>query len=444
MTTTTTPNNDEYDDGVNNNNNNTVRPYDERNMKEAFIEAKKATSNGCMPFGAVLANTETGTILARAANIMPALSKRGGSFMTCDPTGHAEMTLLRSSDLRALSKEDRLNATLYSSTEPCVMCAGAIYWAGIGRVVYGCPAQLLEEQVSGPGGFDIPLQKLYGLARPGSRHIDVTGPLLCDEAIQLHKDSGVWEQYSTTQAANQDIAVEASLKTTGLGSADAKDDNIVPVIDLSNPNMEDVQKQLWDAATNVGFFSVIGHGIDQRKIDTAFEESANFFQQPLEDKKLQSPVDMSINCGFEYFAQVRPSTGVADQKESLQVTAREGGMDGRWPNPNFQQAATTLLEDSHRLANRILDLLQPLAVPAQASSSSADDYDPHLISKSHTLWAPDGQCTLRFLHYPPMDSTTTAKLLQDGYWRAGPHTGECVHYRVVVVGRRYLHTVQDG
>jgi tRNA(Arg) A34 adenosine deaminase TadA len=401
----------------------TGNPHDERNIKESFLEARKATSNGCMPFGAILANTRKGTILARASNVMPAFGARGGSITTCDPTGHAEMTLLRSTDLMALSKEDRLNATLYSSTEPCVMCAGGIYWAGIGRVVYGCSAIQLEEQVSGPGGFDIPIQQLYGLARPGSRRIDIAGPVLSEEAIQIHKDSGVWNHFSTTQqAANQDIAVEASLKTSGLGSADAKDDNIVPVIDLSNPNIEDVQQQLWDAATNVGFFSVIGHGIDLRKIDAAFEESANFFQQPLEEKTTQSPLDMKNNCGFEYFSQVRPSTGVADQKESLQVTAREGGMDGRWPNPTFQNAATTLLEDSHQLANRILELLQPLAVPPNAES--ADTHDPHLISKSHTLWAPDGQCTLRFLHYPPMDNDTTTKLLADGYWRAGPHTGE--------------------
>lgn len=370
-----------------------------------------------MPFGAVLADGD-GHVVARASNVMPVAlgGKRGGAVTACDPTGHAEMTLLRHPALLKLSRDDRLNSTLYSSTEPCVMCAGGIYWAGVGRVVFGCTALDLEEKVSGPGGFDIPLQKLYGMARPGTRCIEVVGPMLDEEALTIHRESGVWKHHSTSEAASQDIAVEASLKASGLGSADARDDNVVPVIDLSDPDRDAVRQRMWEAATNVGFFSVVNHGIDQTKIDAAFEQSATFFNQPLDAKRDQAPLDMSINCGFEHFAQVRPSTGVADQKESLQVTAREGGMDGRWPNLDFKTAATTLLEDSHQLANTILDLLQPMAVPKAE--------EPHTLSKSHTLWAPDGQCTLRFLHYPPMDGETTKKLLADGYWRAGPHTGE--------------------
>lgn len=214
-------------------------------------------------------------------------------------------------------------------------------------------------------------------------------------------------------AADQDIAVEASLKTTGLGSALAKDDGVVPVIDLSKGTEKDIVDQLWKAATQVGFFSLTGHGIPQTLIDKAFEESQLFFEQPVEDKKKQSPLDMSINCGFEYYAQVRPSTGVADQKESLQVTAREGSMDGRWPSDHFESAAKELLNASHALANKILDMLQPLAVP---------HVEPKTLSTSHNLWSPGGQCTLRFLHYPPQDKETTQSLLKEGYWRAGPHT----------------------
>jgi isopenicillin N synthase-like dioxygenase len=214
-------------------------------------------------------------------------------------------------------------------------------------------------------------------------------------------------------AADQDIKLEESLKITGLGSALARDDGIVPVIDLSVGTEQEIVDQLWQAATQVGFFSLTGHGIPQTLIDKAFDESQRFFDQPLQDKTNQSPLDMSINCGFEYYAQVRPSTGVADQKESLQITARENAMDGRWPSDHMESAATQLLNASHALANKLLDMLQPLAVPHAA---------PQTLSKSHTLWNPDGQCTLRFLHYPPQDEETTAKLLQEGYWRAGPHT----------------------
>jgi isopenicillin N synthase-like dioxygenase len=104
---------------------------------------------------------------------------------------------------------------------------------------------------------------------------------------------------------------------------------------------------------------------------------------------------------------------VADQKESLQVTARAGVMEGRWPSPDFERKAQALLTAANTLAGQILDLLEPRAVPTNAAGT---------ISKSHTLWADDGQCTLRFLHYPPVAPETTKQLLADGYWRAGPHT----------------------
>lgn len=146
--------------------------------------------------------------------------------------------------------------------------------------------------------------------------------------------------------AEQDIAMEASLKTTGLGSADVKDDGVVPIIDLSLP---EASEQLWKAATEVGFFSVINHGIPQSLIDGAFASSAGFFAQPLADKMSQAPFDAACNAGFEHFAQIRPSTGVADQKESFQVTARKGVMDGCWPSDAFRGTAEELTEAAHKL-----------------------------------------------------------------------------------------------
>lgn len=226
-------------------------------------------------------------------------------------------------------------------------------------------------------------------------------------------------------AVGQDIAVEKSLRSHGLLDAGNYDDDVVvPVIDLSKGTQEEIVAQLWDAATKVGFFSVIGHGIPKELIDQAFQNSATFFQQPLETKREQSPLDMSINCGFEYYAQVRPSTGIADQKESLQVTARKGGMDNRWPilpsanGETFEETAQTFLKECNNLAGKLLDLLQPLACPQIVN-------DPKKLSGSHTLWSPEGQCTLRFIHYPPQTPEQTEALLKDGYWRAGPHTDWC-------------------
>ena len=150
-----------------------------------------------------------------------------------------------------------------------------------------------------------------------------------------------------SQAA-QDIAMEASLQTTGLGSAAVKNDGVVPIIDMSAPK-EVVAHKLWEAATKVGFFSVVNHGIPQSLIDDAFSSSAGFFGQPLSDKMSQAPGDMKNNAGFEHFAQIRPSTGVADQKESFQVTARKGVMDGRWPSSAFRGTAQELMEAAHKL-----------------------------------------------------------------------------------------------
>lgn len=230
-------------------------------------------------------------------------------------------------------------------------------------------------------------------------------------------------------AVNQDVAVEASLKARGLLDAaccdyDDKQLNKVPVIDLSKGTKEEIVAKLWDAATRVGFFTLVGHGIKQELIERAFQNSEVFFNLPLDEKKKQSPLDMSINCGFEHYAQVRPSTGVADQKESLQITAREGGMNGRWPKLNnadkenaFEDTAQDLLKEANKLAGELLDMLQPMACPQIDPTK-----EPNKLSSSHTLWSLEGQCTLRFLHYPPQTPETTEALLKEGYWRAGPHT----------------------
>jgi isopenicillin N synthase-like dioxygenase/tRNA(Arg) A34 adenosine deaminase TadA len=393
--------------------------YDEVGMKAAIDQAVAATEAGKMPFGAVLVDAD-GAIVCTAHNQIPAAQQRGGSGSSgSDVTRHAEMELVRKFTVTTPASE-RQKCTLYTSTEPCVMCAGAIYWSGVGRVVYGCSAAQLAV-LSGPGGFDVPVEQLYRMAAPKTRQIQVKGPFLADESLAAHKAAGVWKHAAkpapapapASKSAQDDIAVEASLKETGLGSAAVFDDGVVPVIDMSLSD-EEVTKQLWEAANTVGFFSVINHGIDQSLVDAAFGSAGLFFGQSIEDKKAQSPLDMSINSGFEYFSQVRPSTGVADQKESLQITARTGCMEGRWPNPDFETAAQTLMKEAHGLANRLLTLLEPMATP---------HLKPGTLADAHTLWSDQGQCTLRFLHYPPTTSAeSTAKLLEQGYWRAGPHT----------------------
>lgn len=160
------------------------RPYDETNLRASIVQSEKAAEEGCMPFGAVLADA-SGTIVVEAHNQCVAAAKRGGSTHS-DTTRHAEMELIRAIP----GTIDRGACTLYTSTEPCVMCAGAIYWSGVGRVVYGCSAKALEENLSGPGGFDIPIRELYGLS--GTRKIEIEGPVLERECLQAHDRAGVW------------------------------------------------------------------------------------------------------------------------------------------------------------------------------------------------------------------------------------------------------------
>jgi tRNA(Arg) A34 adenosine deaminase TadA len=359
-----------------------LKEHDKACMKAAIEQSRCAVANGCMPFGAVLADNETGKIILEAQNGSAVAGKRGGSG---DVTRHAEMELVRKASSE-LSREKRANCTVYTSTEPCVMCSGALYWGQFSRVVYGCSSLQLEEELAGPGGFDIDVRKLYGTyARPGARDIEVEGPLLADEAMKAHAESGIWEKCqdyldkhkSKSQADQEDIGIERSLLETGLGSTPAVDDGTVPVVDLSVGTDEEVAHKLWEAATSVGFFVVTGHGIPQTTIDDAFKASSHFFSQSVETKQQQSPFEARLNSGYEFMTQVRPSTGLADQKESLQITAREGSMEGRWPDDDFRAKSLTLMEAAHVLSNKILDLLEPRALPHISEKG--------ILSKSHTL-----------------------------------------------------------
>ena len=234
---------------------------------------------------------------------------------------------------------------------------------------------------------------------------------------------------TTQQQANQDIDTERGLLASGLGAAKATRNVQVPVIDLSKHSLDNdgnanLEEQLWQAATSVGFFTLVGHGISTELIEEAFATSAAFFGQDQHTKEQQSPFAPSLNSGYEYMTQLRPSTGTKDQKESLQVTAREGCMDGRWPShpPHFKSLLVDkFMVEAHQLAQRILTLLERRACPHVA---------PGTIAASHRLWSHDGQCTLRLLHYPPMSQEDLERLStpdDEGrvHWRAGPHTDWC-------------------
>ena len=154
---------------------------DEYFLRRSFEVARRSLSHGNHPFGAVLVD-ENGTVLIEAEN---------GYMPSHDGTAHAER-LLATQACTTLSADVLKGATLYSSAEPCAMCAGAIYWAGIGRLVYG----LSEHRLRAVTGnhpenptLDLPCREVF---KSGQRATEVKGPLLEDEAEALH--AGVWNK----------------------------------------------------------------------------------------------------------------------------------------------------------------------------------------------------------------------------------------------------------
>jgi len=104
-----------------------------------------------------------------------------------DPTRHAELNLVQLA-CESFSPDALSKATLYTSTEPCVMCCGAIHWAGIPSIVYGCSAKTLGGIVKSDD-FLFPCRETFRRTKQPS--VVVVGPLLEAEAIVVHR--GYWK-----------------------------------------------------------------------------------------------------------------------------------------------------------------------------------------------------------------------------------------------------------
>lgn len=98
----------------------------------------------------------------------------------------------------------------------------------------------------------------------------------------------------------------------------ARDIPVIDIRDIENRRGE-VTEDLWQAATELGFFQIVGHAIPTELIDAAFAQSEALFSQTPAAKAEMTMVP-GTNAGWEYKPQVRPSTGTADQKESYQIT----------------------------------------------------------------------------------------------------------------------------
>jgi isopenicillin N synthase-like dioxygenase len=171
----------------------------------------------------------------------------------------------------------------------------------------------------------------------------------------------------------------------------------------------EIGEALWAAATDIGFFQVVDHGIDAAEIDGAFAAAEAFFALPAE-VKARRPLDKALNAGWESKSQVRPSIGTPDEKESFQVTRPH--MAGRWPTEEeLAGLRETLLAFEARCWQVAMDVLSCFA----QRMGFPDDF----FARAHDPAAPDYQSTLRMLHYFPVSPEAAART---DLWRAGAHT----------------------
>ena len=150
-------------------------------LRRAIAVARDARDRGRHPFGSIVVDG-TGTVVSSAGN--NSMPPEG------DPTQHAELRAVAAAAGK-LTPEQMARSTLYTSAEPCVMCTGAAYWTGVGRIVYALSEhRLLELTGDNPENptFDLPCREV--IAR-GQRHIEVLGPLLEEEASAPHL--GFWD-----------------------------------------------------------------------------------------------------------------------------------------------------------------------------------------------------------------------------------------------------------
>jgi tRNA(Arg) A34 adenosine deaminase TadA len=147
---------------------------DENFLRAAIVVARNARQNGNHPFGAILVDMKDRIILEAENSVV----------VTGDCTGHAEINLVRQASM-SYDKEYLAQCTLYASTEPCPMCTAAIFWSNIRRLVYGLSEERLYELVGEDSNEVLALPTRDVLSR-GKKSIDVTGPMLEDEAIKVH------------------------------------------------------------------------------------------------------------------------------------------------------------------------------------------------------------------------------------------------------------------
>nr|WP_228339979.1 nucleoside deaminase [Marinobacter sp. F3R08] len=145
-------------------------------MHHVLEMAETLAEEGVHPFAALLVDGAGNKLMEQGNAYLP----------DQDMTGHAERVLMTRAS-KAWRPDFLASCTMYVSAEPCAMCAGAAYWAGLGRLVYG----LSEHRLKGITGnhpenptLDLPCRLVF---ESGQRDVEVIGPVLEDEAAEVHE-----------------------------------------------------------------------------------------------------------------------------------------------------------------------------------------------------------------------------------------------------------------
>jgi tRNA(Arg) A34 adenosine deaminase TadA len=157
-----------------------TREQDLRLLRRTIELAEEAKAGGNHPFGSLLAD-EAGNILIEQRNV----------FTTLGSIGHAESEVARRG-AEMFSPDQLAKVTLYTSVEPCAMCTGTLYWAGIGALVFGMTEKRLLQMTGNHAEnptIDLPSRTVLAA---GQRRVDVRGPFseIEDEIAKAHQ--GFW------------------------------------------------------------------------------------------------------------------------------------------------------------------------------------------------------------------------------------------------------------
>ncbi len=164
-------------------NNTPVTESDLKFLHQAINVSRRSRENGNHPFGAILVSSD-GALLLEAENTVNT---------SRDATGHAEINLMRLAS-QQFSSDILATSTLYSSCEPCAMCAGAIYWTGVGRLVYALSETKLYEMTGANTENPTMHLECREVLSRGQRKIEVLGPALEIEAAAVH--ARFWDSLS--------------------------------------------------------------------------------------------------------------------------------------------------------------------------------------------------------------------------------------------------------